>query len=312
MEPVEPTRAGRGAPGLTRRHCMGGLACGFAALRPGGSPARAAAVHRRIATPDRAGTQTLLSLGLTPSAAVSKEFYDSMGATPTMPGSVVSCGSPVEPNLEVLARLHIDLIVTGTIPPDTRNVLARVAPVFHLDIYTGQDGALARAESETLRLARLLGVEEAGRAHVAYVARTIDREAARLKTRPRRAIYIVGLAPDGRNMTVYGRNSIMYDVMAALGVENAWTGPTGGAGFTNTGVEELARNPEADILHIDYGAGTDAALAKLAASPFWTSLPMVQAGRVRRVPRFEVFGSLPLAAQFATLMADALLDERST
>ncbi len=311
MEPVELARAGRSAPGLTRRHCMGGFACGFAAIRPGGSAAGAAAVHPRIATPDRAGTQTLLSLGLTPSAAVSKEFYDSMGATPAMPGSVVSCGNPVEPNLEVLAQLHVDLIVTGTIPPDGRDVLARVAPVFHLDIYTGRDGALARAGDETLRLARLLGIEAAGHAYVADLARTIDREAARLRTRPRRAVYIVGLAPDGRNMTVYGRNSIMHDVMVALGVGNAWTGPTGGAGFTNTGIEELARNPKADILHIDYGAGTDAALAKLAASPFWTNLPMVQAGRVRRVPRFEVFGGLPLAAQFATLLADALLGERA-
>lgn len=53
-----------------------------------------------------------------------------MGAMPAMPGGIVSCGDPVEPNLEVLQRLDIGLIVTVTIASDIRAALRRVAPVF--------------------------------------------------------------------------------------------------------------------------------------------------------------------------------------
>ncbi len=313
----EEILSGNARPARLSRRAVLGFALGSAAAfssPPVFSAERAAhsGPPRRIATPDRAGAQTLLSLGITPIAGVSNDFFNGMGTTPEMPDGVIDTGEPYEPNLEVLQRLKIDLIIAGTIAADTREVLARVAPVFYLNIYTGQERALGRAESETIRLAKVLGIEEKGRAYIDNATSIFDREAQKLEGLPRRPVYIVGLASDGRNMTVYGRNSIMYDVMAILGVENAWTGPIGGAGFINAGVEELAANPSATVLHIDYGAATDAALSKLANSPFWTNLPMVQEGRVHRIPRFEVYGGLPLAVQFAPLLANTLLGEQHT
>lgn len=289
----------------TRRHFLHGLGvvCAGSVLR---TQVSAAAHAPRIGTPDRAGTQTVLALGVVPLAAVNRSLFESMGSTPPLPEGVVDCGEPVEPNLEVLQRLGVEMIVTGTITAEIRAVLQRIAPVFPLQIYTGETGALDRAKSETLRLARALGVEEAGQAYIEATGDLIMTNASRLRGLRFRRTFLVGLASDGRSMTVYGRNSIMYDVMAALGIENAWRGATTRYGFANAGIEELATDPQANILHIDYGTDTDLALSKLAVSPFWNALPMVKDLRVYRISRFEVFGGLPAAPQFATALTDAL------
>lgn len=269
--------------------------------------AHATTSYNSIAAPDRAAAQTLLALGIVPKASVSAAFFNEMGTMPPMPGDVIDCGDPIEPNLEVLRRLDIDLIITGTIPADIQDVLRRIAPVFAMDIYTGKTNTLNQAKTETLRLANFLNRPAVGRDYIDMVEKTISTHRTRLR-QSQRPVFLAGLAGDGRNMTIYAHNSIMCDVMEAMGVESAWTGPTNEFGFVNAGIETLASMPDASLIHIDYGSATDAALSKLSTSPFWTNLPMVKAGRIHRIPRFEVFGGLPLASQFAPLLANTLLD----
>ncbi len=261
----------------------------------------------RLAAPDSGAAQTLLALGIVPAVSVSREFFDAMGTSPPMPEGVVDCGDPSEPNLEVIARMNVDLIVTSTISSDIREVLSRVAPVQALDIYIGQPGAVGRAKKEALHLATELGATVVCTAYLEDFDKTIVALRSRLAAWPRRPVYLVGLAPDGRNMTVYGRNSLMWDIMDALGIENAWQGPTNIYGFANTGVERLADRPDAMIVSIDYGDLTTTAMQALGRSVFWINLPAVITGQVATIPRFEVFGTLPAAAQFAPLFADTLL-----
>ncbi|WP_162939737.1 ABC transporter substrate-binding protein [Neorhizobium sp. NCHU2750] len=293
---------------LGRRGFLSGMLC----LAASDAFPQAKTPPSRVATPDRAATQTVLSLGVLPAVTVAPQFYRGMGSTPQLPSGIPSCGDPTEPNLEVLQRYGVDLVVTGTIAADVQAVLRRVAPVFPLEIYTGQVAVLDRAKSETARLADFLRLSAQGRAAIDAVDDILTTEAARIAGLTWRPMFLVGLSPDGRNMTVYGRNSIMYDVMDHLGLENAWTGPTNAFGFASAGIEELAGRPDAELLHIEYGRMTDAALAKLASSPLWNSLPMVRAGRVFRIPRFEVFGALPAAPQFARLLTDTLLEASRT
>ena len=261
----------------------------------------------RIAAPDRGAAQTVLALGLVPVASVSKDFFDGMGTEPPMPSGVTDCGDPAEPNLEVLRRMRVDLIVTSTITADVRDVLSRIAPVDHLQIYTGLPGALERARQATHGLAAILNRVGASTSYLNSLDALLMQSRTRLSSWRRRPVYLVGLAADGRNMTVYGRNSLMWDVMAALDVENAWQGETDVYGFTNAGVERLAERPDAVVLSIDYGAITRSAAATLSESPFWARLPAVEAKRVFPIKRFEVFGALPAAVQFAPLLTNALL-----
>ncbi len=267
-----------------------------------GLPARAAAAAprvTRVAATDRAGTESLLALGVRPVIAPDPSFYATMGGAPALPSGIISAGAPIEPNLEVLLSVAPELIVTGTTSASVRDVLARVAPVLDLDIYTGQPGAYDRAVAGFRRLAAALGLTQRADAYVAGLEARIARSAAALAPRHGRPAYLVSIDGSGRTMLVYSRNSIMYDVMTKIGIPNAWQGRTNGFGFATVGVERLVERPDADLIYVDYGDDTRAALAQLASSPFWTNLPMVKAGRVYGIPLFDVFGSLPLASSFA-------------
>ena len=303
---------------ISRRQFVGGLATAVAhrafasppmVLRPLGANAAdgaEATASRHIATPDRGAASMVLSLGLCPVASVGSDFYNEMGASPPMPAGVVDCGDPVEPNLELLRELDVSQIVTVTTDPPIITVLEQVAPVTALDIYTGRPGALDRGAAELRRLGGVLGVVDRADAYVRHVEAVIETTREAIKGKTARPVYLVTVDAGGRSMVVYGANSIMHDVMLRLGVQNAWTGPTGAYGFQNTGVETLAQVPDAMIFYVDYGVTTRAALAGLARSPFWTHLPSVRAGRVARLPLFDVYNAYPVAPVFARYLGAAL------
>ncbi|MDR5782370.1 ABC transporter substrate-binding protein [Caballeronia sp. LZ065] len=286
----------------TRRRLLCAAALGSALPVP--SPAIARVFNgvgrMRILAPDRAATSTLLALGVQPVAGVDKSFYDAMGGQPPMPPGIADCGDPNEPNLELMLALRINQCVTVTTLPSARERIASIAPVLHLEIYNGETGAFERAAAGFRRAAALTGREPQATAYMSDVDALTERTAAALRAAgaPLRPAFLLTLNGGGRSMVVYGRNSMMFDVMRRLGLPNAWTRPTNTYGFAVTGVEALAEAPDADVIVVDFGAGTTAALAELAASPFWNRLPMVRRGRVFRIPLVDLYSSYPAAQPF--------------
>ncbi|WP_120348444.1 ABC transporter substrate-binding protein [Paraburkholderia fungorum] len=286
------------------------------------TPASAgAAIAPRVATPDRPGTETLLALDVKPVAAGALDVYATMGGFPPLPDGIVDCGYPAEPNLEVLRELKTSLIVIETMSASLRGLLERIAPVFVLDIYSGAGHAniVERSSAEMMRLARVIGREREGAAYIAQ----LDARFAELKTKlggdsislanhpSRRPVFVTQLDTGGSNILIYAKNCVVSDVMQRLGFVNAWQGKTNGYGCAVVGVEQLAVSPQAELLYIDYGASTQAALNTLTESPVWSRLPMVREGRVNPIRPFDVFGSLPSARQFADHFAAAITARRS-
>jgi iron complex transport system substrate-binding protein len=265
----------------------------------------------RIAAGDRGGIEALLALGVTPVGSMSSDGYEQMGGTPAMPGGIVNIGDPVEPNLEVLTELKPDLIVTGVLDGASCERLARVAPVFSMKIFNGEAGVYERAESEFLRLADHIGLAPAGRAYVDAVNAKIQAIKASVAGQKLRPVYLTVLDAGGRNITLYGKHSIMFDVMTRIGIELAWDGPVDYFGGRTVGLEYLARAPDAAILYAKQGVGSDIALRRLNDSPLWSRLPMVRAGRVYPVPMYDVLGSFPVAPAFADSLK-TYLDSRNS
>jgi ferric hydroxamate transport system substrate-binding protein len=254
----------------------------------------------RIASPDRAATATLLALGVRPVACVDKAFYDAMGGQPPMPRGIPDCGDPNEPNLELLLSLGVDHCVTGTTLATARAQIATIVPVLHLDIYDGTLDALQRSSDGFRRVARLVGSTAQAEAYIRDVdVLTANTRAALVDVyASERPVYLETLNGDGRSMVVYGRGSIMHDVLRRLGLRNAWTRPTNLYGFAIAGVEALASAPDANVIVIDFGMTTTAALEVLSKSPFWNRLPMVTGKRVFRIPLVDLYSSYPAARAF--------------
>ena len=295
---------------LTRRDVLRALMLSAISPAAWAAPStRPAAAGVRVATPDRIGTETLLSLGVSPVAVGSPGIYAAIGGTPPLRPGAVDVGYPFEPNLEILRELRPELIVIEAMSANLKGVLDQVAPVWVMEIYTGNGRAdfVEHASAEMFRVAQRIGRIDAARQYRQWTDDRLAAIRAQLRGHAKHPVLIAQLDPSGRSILLYARNSVTSDVMQRLGFENAWTGHTNAYGCAQIGLDLLASVPEADLLFIDYGQQTDAALAQLAQSPIWTRLPMVRERRVYPIALFDPMGALPTAVQFAEHFQAAML-----
>ena len=248
----------------------------------------------RIVVLDWALAETLIALGGMPLAVAEAPLYAQRVITPALPPGTRDVGLRSWPNLEGLRALRPDLILTLEgygVPPDR---LEQITPVRALPLYTAQRRPLQLARDAVADLATLTGREAQGALVLA------DLQAALAQVWPDdRPMLIVKFADD-RIIDIYGPGSLFHDVLEATGRRNAWRGPTNIWGFASAGLEELARHPESHLVIIE-----PAPPDRLRHSAIWQALPQVRAGHISILPPVWVFGGVPAATRFATLLGAA-------
>ncbi|WP_020186188.1 ABC transporter substrate-binding protein [Methylopila sp. 73B] len=250
-------------------------------------------------------TETLVALGAPPIAAADNALYRRLVGRPELPASVEDLGPIQQPNLEFLTYLKPDLIV---LPPweigGSRRALARVAPIEAIGDLSARP-PIERLNETTRRLGVLVGRDGDAEALVANAAAEIDALRTGAATRP---TFLCRLMENGRHVAIFGGRSVVGAVAERLGMPNAWTGRQSAFGTAVAAIEDLARVPDARLVHFHRGAETDRALARLARSPLWAALPMVRMGRTHAMPVVHPNGGLAsairAAAQLATLPHD--------
>ncbi|MEW9612513.1 ABC transporter substrate-binding protein [Shinella sp. S4-D37] len=260
---------------------------GHAHARPG--RIRIAALEHRI-------VETLIAIGLVPAAMQDPETYRRWVVEPFLPEGVVDLGTEAEPNVELLADLHPDLILTPGERPDLDR-LAMIAPLRALTMTS----APAVREYEHFRdlllnLADFLGRPTFGHAAVAAVEADIAGARRRLAHRAGQPVFLVTFV-DNRHVWVYGRSNLFQDVLDRVGLVNAWAGE---GTFDVVGIDRLADRWDAMLVFIENNA--PGVPADLAASPLWQALPFVRAGRVTGIASATPFGAFPTAGRFARLL----------
>ncbi len=265
-----------------------------------------AAPPPRVVALDKVAAHSLLAIGVTPVAAGAINSYERLGIT--LPSTVIEIGVPVEPNLELLQQISPDLIVTHFNMKRVEPLLRRIAPTFTMRIYRGDGRTYSHAASELERLAAVLGRSAIAREYVRHVERSILMNRQRLADLHNRPVFVCQLSDNGRNVTVFGKNSIIDDVLAQLGLNNAWSGATGLYGQANIGVEGLTAVTDAVLVYIDYEGEAGHALKRLGQSPIWNHLGFVKRNRLSPIKPFDVYGGLPTAARFSDLLVAALLN----
>ncbi|MBS7589104.1 ABC transporter substrate-binding protein [Ancylobacter defluvii] len=265
---------------------------------------------RRIVSMDFGLAETLIEIGLPPIALPDPGGWGDWVVEPALPADTVNIGTDREPNLELLAALRPDLIVTTPYLAGIRPLLEGIAPTREFSIYAPPVGhPFDRSVTATRALATILGREREGEALVARA----EAEMAALRRRfaesgvAGRPIMVVSFL-DTRHVRVYGAGSLFGDVMERCGLVNGWTRPSNYWGFNTVGIEALADSPASRLVYLE--PISPDTLARLAESPLWNSLPFVRAGQVQRMPAALMFGMLPSAMRFARLLAGVLAEER--
>lgn len=255
--------------------------------------------------------ETLIEMGLPPVALPNPTEWTEWVVEPALPPGIVNLGTDREPNLELLAALKPDLIVTTPYLAGIRALLEGIAPTREFSVYAPPGGhPYALSVAATRALAAILGREAEGEALIARAEAAMAqarRHFARAGLADRPLLVVNFL--DTRHVRVYGPGSLFGDVMARTGLANGWTRPSNYWGFSTVGIEALAESPASRLVYLEpIGADT---LGRLAASPLWNSLPFARAGRVHRLPAVLMFGMLPSAMRFARQLALALAPDRA-
>lgn len=300
--------------GLSRRTVLGGLLAAPLATPPAFAPAGFAvaaepqfpAPLRRLAALDYGLAETLIALGQPPIALVGAHDWHRWVVEPPLPPGVVNLGSSREPNLELLQQLRPEAILSTPYLAGIAHRLEQIAPVLTFPIYVPGGQPLALATQALERLATLTGREAAGAAALQEADATFAVVRARLQPERDRPLYLVSIM-DSRHVRVYGAGSLFQDVLARIGLANAYRGPTNFWGFTTLGIEALEPDPRARLITFDpLPAG---AMQALARNPLWTHLPFVKSGQVLNLPAVLMFGAVPSAVRFARLLDAALAPE---
>ena len=288
----------RSAHRLSRRQF---LAIAGAGALAGLRPARAT-TGPRVATPDWAILETLLSIGANVVAGTELLQFRDVAVTPAIPAGVADLGLRGTPNFEMLYAAKPDLIFNSNFYAWADERLRLIAPVESHAVYQPGASPYQRSEEMTLAIGERLGLAT-GRALVDATREKLDTYRSRFSKGDHRPILPINLG-DANHFRVFGSDSMFGEVLSRTGLANAWPELTSYSATAPVGIERLAAMPEAWIVLIPPHPAE--ALVELQQSAFWKALPPVQHGRVLTLGSINPYGALPAAARFADLLAGGL------
>jgi iron complex transport system substrate-binding protein len=227
----------------------------------------------RVVVLDTGELDTALSLGVTPvgavTTAVSEDFLSYLAGDAA---DVEVVGTIAEPNLEAIAALEPDLILSNkTRHEDIYEELSQIAPT----VFADRVGAVWK---ENFRLdAEALGLEdeaeellEAYESDAAALGEDIGDPAGTTVSTMR---FVEGA------IRVYTAESFIGTVMSDIGLDHLQL-PTGEvATFAELSAEEVTQADADIVLYSSYGSADDSGSAGVVAGPLWPRLTAVEQER---------------------------------
>lgn len=254
---------------------------------------------QRVVVLDTGELDAVLSLGLTPVGAVTTAVSDGfLSYLADDAADVEVVGTIAEPNLEAVAALEPDLILSNKVRhEDIYDQLAQIAPTVFAE-------AVGETWKENLLLdARALGEEdEAQQLLDAY-----ERQAADLGATigDPAATTISPLRFVGGVIRAYQPDSFIGTVLADIGLDQVEL-DAGRPTFAELGLEQLTDADADVVLYSSYGPTDESGEATAVAGPLWPRLTAVQQGRAFQVEDDVFYTGIGLRA--ATLQVERLAE----
>jgi iron complex transport system substrate-binding protein len=252
----------------------------------------------RVVVLDTGELDSALSLGVTPvgavTTAVSEDFLSYLADDAA---DVEVVGTIAEPNLEAIAALRPDLILSNKVRhEDIYEELSQVAPT----VFAEKVGAVWK---DNLGLAaEALGLE----AEAAGALEEYERDAAALGEDigdPAGTTVSTMRFVEG-TVRVYTAQSFIGTVMADIGLDHVQLPTQDVPTFAELSAEEVTKADGEIVLYSSYGPADDSGEAGLLAGPLWPRLAAVAEGRAFPVEDDVFYTGIGLRA--ATLQLQEL------
>jgi len=205
-----------------------------------------AAKAKRVVALEWSQAQDLLTLGIKPVGVADVTGYNTWVA-PKLPDGIVNVGTRTQPNLEAIAALDPDLILT----PSDRDAalgdqLREIAPTLTLDYYPKSKRPDAHYK-QTLRnlkaIADLTGKKAKAKKVIEAAEKHFDRIAEKLKKKGFKGTPVAVGLPSGTFQQPLIRmtadNAATAAVLRKMGLRNGWDSRFGDYGFDEVGLEAL-------------------------------------------------------------------------
>lgn len=259
----------------------------------------------RVVTLEHVLTELSLTLGVQPVGVADTTRFAVLVDFPVpLDESVVDVGTRNEPNLEVITGLQPDLILAASFRVgENYDELSAIAPTL---TFSGSDSLEIMLEMFST-VATALNREAEGEAAVEAMEAHFDAAAAALDE--------AGLAGDTfilsqnwveeslATFRLFTDNATAVEILARIGLENAWDAEPMPDGFTVVDIEGLVGIPDTYFFYHTDQATVDF----FAASELWNALPFVQAGHDYWLgENVWLFGGPVSVQKFVTLVLEAL------
>lgn len=250
--------------------------------------------------------ETLVAIGAPPAGLAETAGYRDWVAKPELPAGTAEIGLRAAPNLEYIADLDADVIISTPQFASVEPSLRKVAPVLSLEIYSDTLTPYDNAVDVTRRLGALTRRKAAAETLIEDTASAIAAVAEALEGGPTRKVLIINFNDD-LHARVFGKGSIYDAVLERAGLENAWTAPCNFWGFTSISIDQLVGFEDVALLVIaPVPPSIDLKLAGQGGGALLRQMPQFQDGHYRVLPAVWGFGALPSARRFAdVLLANA-------
>ncbi|TDR85171.1 ABC transporter substrate-binding protein [Enterovirga rhinocerotis] len=285
---------------MRRRALLAGLGA-FAAGRAGA--ASGSDIPSRLVALEWSIVSMLLSLGVAPVGMPEIRAYTRWVGEPPVPPGTADIGVKTEPNLEAVAALRPDLILTSPLNRLLEPKLTAIAPIREVPIYTEAGMPLHLATEQLREFGALLGRgAEAGRV-IASAEAAFEAVRSAVRSEAGRPILLLSFL-DAQHVRIFGRSSLFGNVLERVGLSNGWDRAVNLWGFVIVGLAELAPLREARLLVLE--PIPPGILEQMSARSLWANLPAVRAGRSATIPAAWHYGDLTAARRFASFLPKAL------
>jgi iron complex transport system substrate-binding protein len=255
----------------------------------------------RVVVLDTGELDTALSLGVTPVGAVTTAVSDGfLSYLAEDAADVEVVGTIAEPNLEAIAALRPDLILSNRARhEDLYDELSQIAPT----VFAERVGAVWK--DNFLLDAEALGLEDDA-AQLLEKYETAAAEVGRSIGDPAGTAISALRFVDG-TIRVYSPQSFIGTVLADIGLDQLELPVADVPTFTELSAEELTRADAEIVLYSSFGPAEDSGEEAAVAGPLWSRLGAVQADRAFAVEDDVFFTGIGLTA--ATLMLEDLKEK---
>jgi len=228
--------------------------------------------------------EDLLALGVQPVGVADIEGYNSWVDIPVeLDEDVVDVGSRQEPNLEIIAGLEPDLILTASFrAANNFDELNAIAPTIAFNPYPDPETNASQYDemvSTFMTIAEVVGLEETGEQVLADLEETFALAQSVLEAAGRAdETFILSqgwVANDAATFRLFTDNAMAVQILEQIGLGNAWDDAPQLYGFTEISFEGFAGIEDTNFFYVAQGDANEA----FADSPLWNGLPFVQSGR---------------------------------